>query len=143
MPLVPDFSEEELAELLAETADDTVQPSKTYRLDFENGRLGGFIDEKEALQQAVHKALITARERFLIYTDEYGCEIEDLIGASVTKSFVETEIPRVIEEALIYDDRIESVNDLTVTASGDTVIISFSITDSNGEEITFDELEVT
>lgn len=144
MPLVPDFSEEELAELLAETeAEEDVQPSKTYKLDFTTGRIGGFIDEKEALQQAVHKAIITARERFLIYTDEYGCELEDLIGSSVTKAFIETDIPRVIEEALVYDDRIDSINDLTITAVGDTVTISFSITDSNGEEITFDELEVT
>ncbi|MEW4281758.1 DUF2634 domain-containing protein [Priestia megaterium] len=143
MPLVPDFSEEELAELLAETeSEEDVQPSKTYKLDFTNGRLGGFIDEKEALKQAVHKALITARERFLIYTDEYGCELEDLIGSSVTKAFIETDIPRVIEEALIYDDRIESVNDLIVTALGDTVSISFTVVDSNGEEITFEELEV-
>ncbi|CAH0305246.1 DUF2634 domain-containing protein [Priestia megaterium] len=143
MPLVPDFSEEELAELLAEAeADEEVQPSKTYKIDFENGRLGGFIDETEALQQAVQKALITARERFLIYTDEYGCEIEDLIGSSVTNAFIETEIPRVIEEALVYDDRIDSVNDLIVNASGDTVTISFSIMDVNGEEITFEELEV-
>lgn len=144
MPLVPDFSEEELAELLAETeAEEDVQPSKTYKLDFTTGRIGGFIDETEALQQAVHKAIITARERFLIYTDEYGCELEDLIGSSVTKAFIETDIPRVIEEALVYDDRIDSINDLAITAVGDTVTISFSITDSNGEEITFDELEVT
>ncbi|MFE7820600.1 DUF2634 domain-containing protein [Priestia megaterium] len=132
-----------MAELLAETeSEEDVQPSKTYKLDFANGRLGGFIDEKEALKQAVHKALITARERFLIYTDEYGCELEDLIGSSVTKAFIETDIPRVIEEALIYDDRIESVNELTVTALGDTVSISFIVVDSNGEEITFEELEV-
>lgn len=143
MPLVPEFSEEELEELLAMTNEETVQPSKTYKLDFENGRIGGFIDEKEALQQAVHKALITARERFLIYTDAYGCEIGDLIGTSATKAFIETEIPRVITEALIYDDRIDSINDMTVVSSGDTVIVSFSVTDTNGEETLFNELEVT
>lgn len=143
MPLVPDFSEEELAELLSEAeANEEVQPSKTYKIDFENGRLGGFIDEKEALRQAVYKALITARERFLIYTDEYGCEIEDLIGSSVTNAFIETEIPRILEEAIVYDDRIDSINDLTVNASGDTVTISFSVMDVNGEEITFEEVEV-
>ncbi|WP_416045953.1 DUF2634 domain-containing protein [Priestia megaterium] len=143
MPLVPDFSEEELAELLAEAeASEANQPSKTYKIDFENGRIGGFIDETEALKQAVQKALITARERFLIYTDEYGCELEDLIGTSVTQAFIETEIPRVVEEALIYDDRIDSLSDFEVVASGDTVTISFTVTDSNGEEITFEALEV-
>jgi len=143
MPLVPDFSEEELAELLTEAeANEESQPSKTYKIDFENGRLGGFIDNKQALQQAVYKALITARERFPIYTDAYGCELDDLIGESVTKAFMETEIPRVIEEALIYDDRIDSVNDLEVTSSGDIVTVSFSVTDVDGVEVTFEEVEV-
>ena len=143
MPLVPDFSEEELAELLAEAeAADEVQPSKTYKIDFESGRIGKIIDNREALQQAVYKALITARERFPIYTDAYGCELDDLIGESVTKAFLETEIPRVIEEALIYDDRIDSVNDLEVTSSGDVVTVSFSITDVDGVETTFEEVEV-
>lgn len=143
MPLVPDFSEEELAELLAEADEDSVQPSKTYKIDFENGRLGGFIDDNEALKQAVHKALITARERFLIYTDEYGCELQDLIGSSVTKAFMQTEIPRVVEEALIYDDRISSIGEMTVTSEGDAVYISFSLVGANGEELTFEEMEVT
>jgi len=143
MPLVPDFSEEELAELLAEAeADEEVKPSKTYKIDFENGRIGKIIDNREALQQAVYKAIITARERFPIYTDAYGCELDDLIGESVTKAFLETEIPRVIEEALIYDDRIDSVNDLEVTSSGDVVTVSFSITDVDGVETTFEEVEV-
>lgn len=143
MPLVPDFSEEELAELLAEAeAQETVQPSKTYKIDFENGRIGGFIDETEALKQAVQKALITARERFSIYTDAYGCEIDDLIGTSVTRALVETEIPRLVEEALIYDDRIGSVSDLETSFLGDTVTISFTIVSVDGEEITFEALEV-
>lgn len=143
MPLVPDFSEEELAELLAEAEEEAVQPSKTYKIDFENGRLGGFIDYNEALKQAVHKALITARDRFLIYTDAYGCELEDLIGSNVTQAFRETEIPRLIEEALVYDDRIDSISDMSVIAKGDAVYITFTLTSTSGEEVSFEEMEVT
>jgi Protein of unknown function (DUF2634) len=116
------------------------QPTKTYALDLNENEIGGFIDGESALRQFVRKAIMTARFRFLIYDDQYGCEIEDLLGADVSTEFLEIEIPRVIHEALVYDSRISDVTDFEVTRSGDGLFVSFRVVASDGliftEEVT-------
>ncbi|MGE6488521.1 DUF2634 domain-containing protein [Paenisporosarcina sp. NPDC076898] len=116
----------------------TIEPSKTYALL--NGRIGGNIDGEEAIKQFISKAIRTVRNRFLIYNDEYGSELENLIGANITRELLEEEIPRVVTETLIYDDRIASVNNFVVTYIGDKVFIQFSVTLTTGQTV---ESEVT
>jgi phage baseplate assembly protein W len=111
------------------------EPSKTYRLDLESGEIGGLVDGDEALRQFIAKAIRTARFRFLIYDDDYGSELEDLIGEDVTPELLESEIPRVITEALIYDDRVAEVADFRIVRDGDKVTVSFTVIQTNGEEI--------
>jgi len=136
MAIIPESLEEIVDDVLETEITD--EPSLTYRLT-ERG-LGGIIDGKEAIQQFIVKAIRTARSRFLIYDDQYGCEIEDLIGADVTRELLDEEIPRVIREALIYDDRIDDVDNFSVTHSSDAVVIKFDVTLTNGERM---ESEVT
>lgn len=114
----------------------TPEPTKTYKLDFENGVIGDFIDDDEALRQFIVKAIRTARFRYLIYDDEYGSELEDLIGADVTEAFLNEEIPRVIREALIYDDRIADVRDFAVRREGDGVFVEFTVVKTDGDTLT-------
>lgn len=117
-----------------------IQPSRTYALDFDNNEMGGIIDGEQAIRQFIRKAIKTPRFRFLIYDDEYGCELDDLIGANVSDALLQTEIPRVIREALIYDDRIENVSNFVITRKKDMVFIEFTVTTSDGtiidEEVT-------
>lgn len=110
----------------AETIADE-QPLKTYALDFDNGVLGGTVNGIDAIKQFVIKAIKTARFRFAIYDDDYGSEIDDLIGSNASIDLLETEIPRVIEEALLYDDRITDVYDFELTREGDRLYVSFYI----------------
>ncbi|CAI8860283.1 hypothetical protein EMIT0133MI5_50162 [Bacillus velezensis] len=42
------------------------------------------------------------------------------------------EIPRLIEEALIYDDRISSVTDFEIDKSGNRFIVSFIVETDEG-----------
>lgn len=110
--------------------------SKTWALDFVNKRIGGRIDGDDALRQYVHKALITARNRFLIYDDTYGSELEDLIGQDLTPDLLETEIPRVVTEALIYDDRIADISDIEITRdSSDKLYVTFTVVKTDGGSI--------
>jgi hypothetical protein len=115
------------------------QPSKTYKLNVDT--IGGLIDDDEALRQFITKAVTTARSRFLIYDDDYGCEIEDLIGADVTEEYLNVEIPRIIREALVYDDRIDEVVQFEITRDGDCGYVSFRVVKTDGtsitEEVTF------
>lgn len=114
----------------------TPEPTKTYKLDFENGVIGDFIDDDEALRQFIYKAIRTARFRYLIYDDQYGSELEDLIGDDVTEAFLNEEIPRVIREALIYDDRIADVRDFVVRREGDGVFVEFTVVKTDGDTLT-------
>lgn len=106
-----------------------VLPLKTYALD-----LSGTIDGRDAILQFVDKAVRTARYRFPIYDWDYGCEIDDLIGQDVSVALLESEIPRVIREALIYDDRIDDVGGFTIRREADNLYVSFFVT-VNGENI--------
>jgi phage baseplate assembly protein W len=130
MALTPDNNTELLDQVDEETADDStadLEPSLTYELNFYDGTIGDLIDGTDALKQFIYKAIITARSRYLIYTDDYGCELEDLLGGTLTPSLLETEVERMVTEALIYDDRIDDVTDIESTQVGDTLTISFTV----------------
>ncbi|MED4973644.1 MULTISPECIES: DUF2634 domain-containing protein [Geobacillus thermoleovorans group] len=122
-----------LDELNANNETVVIGPSKTYRIDFERGELGGIIDGDEAILQFIQKAIMTARSRFFIYNDEYGCEIEDIIGKNVSNELLEEEIPRLIKEAIEYDDRIESASNFIIERSGDQMQVTFTVTLTNGK----------
>lgn len=113
-----------------------IEPSKTWLLDFEKGRISGYIDGTEAIRQYIRKALITARNRYLIYDEEYGEDVRELIGQSLTQSLIDVEIPRLIREAIIYDDRIASVPDVVATRLGDDVYVSVTVELTEGGLIT-------
>jgi phage baseplate assembly protein W len=132
MALSPLQPEEERVEVVTPTP----EPSLTYRLDLEKGEIGGLIDGDEALRQFVSKAIRTARYRYLIYDDEYGSELEDLIGSDVTEAFLNEEIPRIIREALIYDDRIADVRDFNIQREGDGVYIEVTVEKTDGGILT-------
>lgn len=92
-----------------------IESSRTWRMDLENGRLRTFIDNEEAIRQYIRKALMTSRNRYLIYDDTYGEELRDLIGQNLTQDLMNVEIPRVVREAIEGDDRIQEVPDVKVT----------------------------
>lgn len=52
--------------------DSEEQPSLTYRLDLDAGRIVGKVDNLEAVNQAIRKAIITPRFKCLIYDNQYG-----------------------------------------------------------------------
>lgn len=123
MSLLPQNETELLDDYLERVIDDADQPSKTYKLDFETGRIRGFIDDKEAVKQFIRKAIITERSKWRIYTDDYGCELPSLLGESVTDGFLQSEIPRMVREAIEYDERITSVDNVTAHRNGDALFI--------------------
>ena len=84
------------------------QPSLTYALDIEHGRIRGMVDELESLRQAIYLILSTERYAYLIYSWNYGVELVELIGQP--KEYALPEIKRCITEALLQDDRITAVD---------------------------------
>ncbi|WP_028553155.1 DUF2634 domain-containing protein [Paenibacillus sp. UNC451MF] len=121
------------------TVSKKAKPSRTYSLEFDNGTIGELIDGTAALRQFIRKALATPRYRYLIYNDQYGSEVEKLIGQDLPLALLQSEIPRLIKEALIYDDRIRDVYGFEIRREFDTLYISFSVSTVVGtiqEEVT-------
>lgn len=100
------------------------QPSKNYKMYFDEEIINGFRDELEAMKQVIFKILNTERYQYLVYSKNYGIELEDLFGEPV--SYVCPELERRIKEALIQDDRIEAVDSF-----------SFDITQKRIVHVTF------
>ena len=87
---------------------------------------GTITDDLEAVKQAIYKIINTERYKFLIYSWNYGIELEDLFGKPIP--YVLPEIPRRIKEALTQDDRIKDALgfDLTYNRKGD-VLAKFTV----------------
>ena len=106
----------------------TEKTSQTYKIDFENGRIIGRVNGIEAINQAIRKIMSTPRFKCLIYSNQYGSEIKDLVIATdISYELIETMIPRFIEDALKVDTRILSVYDFVINFKEDTVYISFKV----------------
>ena len=102
------------------------QPSKTYRLDLDEGRIVGYVDNLEAVNQAIRKALITPRFKCLIYDNQYGSEIEDAVTAKdATREYVEAVMEGFVKDALLPDTRTLSVYDFSFEFRDDAAFISF------------------
>lgn len=112
-------------------------PSLTYVLNFETGEIENiFIDGQRALEQFVIKTILTPRFRHLIYSTDYGSEIEDVLTEDLPFAFLQYEIPRLIEEALLVDDRIQSVENFVVTQDSDGLYVEFDIFTMDGNTFT-------
>lgn len=85
------------------------QPSLTYRMQMERKLIRGYTDGLEAVRQAIYKIIMTERYQYIMYSWNYGIELLDLFGQPVT--YVCPELKRRISEALLWDDRIGSVDD--------------------------------
>ena len=84
------------------------QPSLTYKMDMDNNVVRGYTDELEAVKQAIYKIIMTERYQYIMYSWNYGIELMDLYGEPIT--YVCPELKRRISEALLWDDRIQSVD---------------------------------
>ena len=110
------------------------QPSLTYRLDLESGRIVGFVDKLEAVNQAVKKAIITPRFKCLIYNNQYGSEVEEaIISKDASQEYINTGIEGFIKDALRRDTRIMSIYDFYVEFKEDKAYVFFRVDTIFGE----------
>lgn len=105
-----------------EVIEEATLPTQTYKLDFKRGRCVGMTDRLESMEQAIFKILNTNRFEHLIYSDDYG--FENLIA--VDEAFLRAELPRRIEEALLQDERITSIENMNIQTKSDTATITFT-----------------
>jgi hypothetical protein len=113
---------------------------KHFVFDFEAGefavdsmnRVVTTEDGEAILKGVVDKILNSERYHHLIYGNDYGSEMVDLIKQDYPPDVFESEIKRVVREALIYNPLIDDAQDVTVTHDGNAVYCEFTVIGSNG-----------
>ena len=121
----------------------------TYNFDFKQGEFvmpGGAVEVLtgvDALKLWIDKAIRTQLGRYSIYNGRnYGVNIEDLIiGKSYGFDFVESELKREIETALLRHEDILSMDSFSVRKNGTMLEVSFTLSTVYGklnEEVAYD-----
>ena len=76
--------------------------------------------------QFIKKVLDTSKYAYEIYDWYYGNELLELVGMSY--DYISVEAPRIVEEALLVDDRITYIDSWSFTRlSVDSMEISFLV----------------
>ena len=128
------------------TAVKTAVTGRSFLFDFTTGdfvvRNGRLVecDGMDAIRVWIEKILRTEKSRFKIYNDtEYGCKLEDLIiGGSYPIAFIESELKREIEDALLQHSNIDAITNFILerTKSGITVSLEVQTNDTGTNTVT-------
>lgn len=100
---------------------------KEYEIDFATGQLTGrTVEGKEAIKVWIWLALHTKRYRHYIYTWDYGCELEDLIGQSYTAEYTDAEARRMTEDCILVNRNIQRISDFSVEMADGIPTVNFT-----------------
>ena len=126
--MIPLFDDDLRNSLVVES-----EPTNTYRWYYESDEKNcrDYTDDLEAMKQACYKIIYTERYRHLIYSWNYGIELEDLFGKPLT--YVYPELKRRIREALLADDRVSEVDRFTFTHKKGEVSTTFRVVTKFGD----------
>lgn len=112
---------------------------KEYAWDFENNDFllkdGKFqiVTGKEALKVWIWKALHTIRLTYSIYSDNYGHDLDTLIGQGFSVGLVTSEAKRLVEKCLSVNPHITGIQNFVANSEDDKLSVSFTaITDQGG-----------
>lgn len=124
---------EELEDFNVEEDEEQEFSNDTYVLDFESKRILRKSDEDdEILRQAIIKILLTEFDYYSIY-ENYGLEKADLWGENIAE--VKEVIGGRIEEAILRDERFNSVEIESISNYRNELMVSLTVTTSDDEEI--------
>lgn len=133
------FPDVTVTTLVLEASTQPLSYGRELAFDFAVGefiREGGKIkvlEGVEALKMWVEKAIRTPRYRIPIYTNSYGCEIEDLLSLDIPSAVFKSEVIRVITEALMVNPCIKMVDNFVLERGSDRLRITLRITSIFGE----------
>ncbi len=105
----------------------------SYAINFETGEFikssdgtVKILDEFEAYIQWCQLAMMTIRYKYMAYSNRFG---RDIIGSSITdKNFIELELKRITQEALMVHPLTKSVDSFSFEWKGSNVYYSYEIT---------------
>lgn len=108
---------------------------KEYGINYNTGQLTGKIVEGiEAVKVWVYLTLNVERYKYIIYSWDYGNELDSIIGTSFPLDYLQIEYQRLIEDALFVNPYITNITNFVVTLKdADKVQISFMVNTTFGE----------
>jgi len=119
-----------------------VKFGKSWKFDFDEGE---FVvgptnkieaaDEVEAYYEWCQKALLTIRYRYVIYSPDYGSELETLFQTALDRAAIESEIARMVTETLMVDPRTGTVGDFVFTWLEDDVAFDCTVVTARGSQL--------
>lgn len=104
---------------------------KEYAWDFEKDEIllneGNFIIVSgiEALKVRNYLSLKTYKGRFFIYKNKVGTKLKDLIGKD--KNYIKLNVSEMLEEALVDNIYVNSIEDINIEEDKGKMIISFTV----------------
>lgn len=101
------------------------RPDKTYKIDLQQMKLIGKTDGIEAMKQAIYKVLNTMRYEHIIYSWDYGFDVNGIIGQD--ERYVRASLERKIEDALLQDERVKSVSEFEFERVKDGLLVRFVV----------------
>lgn len=112
--------------------EEEIEPNKTYKMNFKDNIVEGFVDDMDAVRQAIYKVLGTERYAYPIYSWDYGMELSDLYGEDTR--YVCAELEDRIKEALTQDERITDVIDFTFNTEEKGIVkVVFTVETTEGD----------
>lgn len=122
IPVIPEFDT---------TIEEVELPTETHKINTDLNRVLGWTDGVEAVRQAIYLMLQTERYEHIVYSWQYGVELNDLFGKPIP--FVLPELKRRITDTLLTDDRILRVDDFSFDVTRRKVLCTFTVTTIYGE----------
>lgn len=107
------------------------QPSLTWYVNTDTGRIQGTTDGLTAVKQAIEIILNVDRFDWQIYSPYFGMQWSGLLGQN--PGYVASEIQRRIKDAFSTDSRILGIENFTYSISGDTMTADFTVSTVYGQ----------
>ena len=109
----------------------TSRPSRTWIIDRNTMQVGYMDEGLEAVRQSVEIALNVERFQWQIYNTNFGNELEELVGDDA--DYIQSELPRMVDDALSVDDRVIDTADYVFSVNGDSMTVSFTVNTVYGQ----------
>lgn len=140
MSIFPEDIRENTEEINETLHKEELKLYKEYAIDFNTGQFlyddigkNIIVEKNEAIKIWIWKALQTTRNRYLIYSNNYGHDFETIIGKGYNKDLINSELERLIEECLLSNPYITEILEINTDFKGSKLYINVIVKTIYGE----------
>ena len=140
MSIFPDDTIENTEEMDETLHKEELKLYKEYAINFDTGQFlyddtgkNIVVEKNEAIKIWIWKALQTSRNRYLIYSSNYGHDFETIIGKGYNKNLINSELERLIEECLLVNPYIVEIIKISTSFEGSNLQIDVTVKTVYGE----------